>query len=92
MEFRAETGGQVDLSSLNTVSQNVRFVATSGGQLRFGRLNNFDAALSATDLGSQLVFPEGVLMGAGTTLTVQNGAEVRRGGRLRLLTNRGNGH
>ncbi|QEG36829.1 beta strand repeat-containing protein [Bythopirellula goksoeyrii] len=77
LEFRAETSGKIDLSSLSTTSQNTRFVATSGGQLLFGQLNNFDTELSATDIGSELVFQQGVLMGANTTLSVQNGAEVR---------------
>ena len=71
LEFRAETGGRIDLSSLSTTSQNTRFVATSGGQLMFGQLNNFDTDLSATDIGSELVFQHGVLMGANTTLSVQ---------------------
>ena len=77
LEFLAESGGSIDLSSLSTTTLNTRFVATSGGQLLFGQLNNFDTDLSATDLGSELIFQEEILMGTDTTLSVQNGAEVR---------------
>ena len=79
VEFTAQTYGTLDLSSLTTETDSTRFVANTGGTIKFGSLVNIDANLSATDLDSTLDVAGSLKLGPNSTLSVSNGAELHIG-------------
>ncbi len=79
LEFTAQTYGTLDLSSLTTETNNTRFVANTGGTIKFGSLVNIDANLSATDLDSTLDVAGSLKLGPNSTLSVSNSAELHIG-------------
>ncbi len=74
--LRAESGGLLDLSSLMTTSQNVRFNVSSSGQLKMGSMLGSDLNINVTDVGSSVEVTGSWNLGPNSSLAVSNGGEV----------------
>lgn len=80
LQFKAETGGTIDLSKLVS-TQNVRYQVESGGMIHSGDVQAADnTVIVVTDLGSVLDFSGDLKMGSAATANVSTGAELHVGG------------
>jgi hypothetical protein len=83
LDFIANTGGRIDLSSLQSITTGtgkVRFVVSAGGQLSFGDLTMTDEfSLSVTDATSRVTVGD-LYLDPTSSLTVGGGAIVALGG------------
>ncbi|MCA9239496.1 MAG: hypothetical protein KDA37_04825, partial [Planctomycetales bacterium] len=80
LEIRADTSGVIDLTSLVTTSQNVRFVVTTGGRMLMNSPVDVNPRIVVTDLGSVFDASGSVELGPSSTLEVSQGGEMHVGG------------